>query len=393
MLIAYLFDLSSSRTKIPSVILLLLLGWLMKQLAKYFGFVIPDLSPALPVLGTIGLILIVLEGSLELELKSSKAKMIVQSFFTALLPMFALAFGFAYILQNFGYADVKTNLVNVIPICVISSAIAIPSVRALTGYKKEFVIYESSFSDIIGVLFFNFVALNSSFGYTTFGYFLLDILLIIIVSFLATLALAFLLNKIEHHIKFVPIILLIILIYAVSKVYHLPALVFILFFGLFIGNLDEIKHLKWVAKLKPEELNREIHKFKDLVIEGAFLIRAVFFILFGYLIESSELLNGDTFLWAVGVTTAIFLLRLIQLKAFRIPLSPLFFIAPRGLITILLFLSINPADQIAILNKSFIIQVIVLTALIMMIGLMLGREEKKPLINNDFNQKDAIVSN
>jgi hypothetical protein len=51
----------------------------------------------------------------------------------------------------------------------------------------------------------------------------------------------FLLNKIDHHIKFVPIILLIILIYEISKIFHLPALIFILVFGLSIGNLDELK--------------------------------------------------------------------------------------------------------------------------------------------------------
>jgi hypothetical protein len=38
----------------------------------------------------------------------------------------------------------------------------------------------------------------------------------------------FLLNKIQHHIKFVPIVLLIILIYEISKIFHLPALIFIL---------------------------------------------------------------------------------------------------------------------------------------------------------------------
>jgi hypothetical protein len=40
--------------------------------------------------------------------------------------------------------------------------------------------------------------------------------------------LSFLLNKIQHHIKFVPIVLLIILIYEISKIFHLPALIFIL---------------------------------------------------------------------------------------------------------------------------------------------------------------------
>lgn len=80
LLIAYLFDISSSLTKIPSVIMLLLLGWVVKQAVELFQLDIPDLNPLLPALGTIGLILIVLEGSLELELTHEKVPMITKSF-------------------------------------------------------------------------------------------------------------------------------------------------------------------------------------------------------------------------------------------------------------------------------------------------------------------------
>ena len=56
LLLAYIFDISSALTKIPSVILLLLLGWLVKQTVELFNIHIPDLNPLLPILGTIGLI-------------------------------------------------------------------------------------------------------------------------------------------------------------------------------------------------------------------------------------------------------------------------------------------------------------------------------------------------
>ncbi|MDP1624069.1 MAG: hypothetical protein Q8M08_17225, partial [Bacteroidales bacterium] len=72
LLIAYVFDLTSSKTRIPSAILLLLLGWGVRQVTSFLGIQIPDISSILPGLGTIGLILIVLEGSLELELNKSK---------------------------------------------------------------------------------------------------------------------------------------------------------------------------------------------------------------------------------------------------------------------------------------------------------------------------------
>ena len=46
-------------------------------------------------------------------------------------------------------------------LAIISSAIAIPSAQSLDQKSREFIIYESSLSDIIGVIVFNFVALNA----------------------------------------------------------------------------------------------------------------------------------------------------------------------------------------------------------------------------------------
>lgn len=376
LLIAYVFDLTSSKTKIPSVILLLVLGWAVRQLALFLDIHLPDFSSILPVLGTVGLILIVLEGSLELELNKSKFGLIRKSFFGALIPMIALAFLLAFAFRYFGNFGLKDSLTNAIPFCVISSAIAIPSVRNLSSHNKEFVIYESSLSDILGVLLFNFLALNETIDSFSFGNFALQLVIITVVSLIATIGLSFLLSKIEHHIKFVPIILLVVLIYAVSKTFHLPGLIFILLFGLSIGNLDELKRFKWLEKFKPDELNKEVSKFKELTIEAAFLIRALFFLLFGYLIETSEVLNADTFIWALAIVFLIFSFRTIQLKLSKLPLHPLLFVAPRGLITILLFLSIEPTHTISLVNKSLIIQVIILTALVMMFGLMANKPQK-----------------
>ncbi len=376
LLIAYLFDLSASRTKIPSVILLLILGWSVRQLTTFLKFNLPDLSSFLPILGTIGLILIVLEGSLEIDLDKSKLGLIRKSFFGALIPLFGLAFLFAFLFRYFGNYSFREGLLNSIPFCIISSAIAIPSVKYLTSSEKEFVIYESSLSDILGVIFFNFIAHHESFGVLSFAHFGLQIVIITVVSFVATIGLSFLLNRIETKIKFIPIILLVILIYTISEIYHLPALIFILVFGLFIGNLKEIRLFNWIDGFNPEILNREVQKFKELTIEGAFLIRSLFFLLFGYLLETSEILYSTSILWAVGIVAIIFLFRIFQLKISKLPLTPLLYLAPRGLITILLYLNIDPIHKIWEINNSLIIQVILITAVLMMVGLMMTSRKK-----------------
>ena len=386
LLIAYVFDLTSSKTKIPSVILLLILGWSVKQLTIMLGIQLPDFSPILPVLGTVGLVLIVLEGALELELNKSKFGLIGKSFLGALLPMIALAFLLAFAFKYFGQVELKDGLINALPLCVISSAIAIPSVSNLSSHHREFIIYESSLSDILGVIIFNFLAINEvidKFSFLNFG---LQLLIIIVVSFIATIVLAFLLSKIKHHIKFVPIILLVVLIYSIAKIYHLPGLILILIFGLSIANLDELKRFKWIEKFKPDELKIEVNKFKELTGEGTFLVRTLFFLLFGYSIETSEVLNTDTILWALGIVFFIFLFRAIQLKLSKLPLQPLLFVAPRGLITVLLFLSIEPIHRISLVNNSLIIQVIILTALLMMVGLM---RYKKPQAKESASTSDG----
>ena len=386
LLIAYLFDLTFPKTKIPSVILLLLLGWIMKQVAIFSKIQLPDFTRVLTVTGSIGLLLIVLEATLELELNKSKIPLIKKSFTGALLSMFALAFLLAFIFSYFGNYSFKDCLVNAIPFCVVSSAIAIPSVKNLRPSDKEFIIYESSLSDILSVLFFNFIVQNATIGLGSFGNFGVQILVIILVSFVATVGLSYLLNKIEHQIKFVPIILLVMLIYEISVVYHLPSLIFIMMFGLFLGNLNELKRFKWIEFFRPNELDVEAQKFKSLTIEAAFLIRATFFLFFGYSMETSEILNTDTLIWAFTIVALIFIFRAVQIKLSNLPLKSLLFVSPRGLITILLFLSIAPAHRISIVSKALITQVILLTTLIMMLALMII-----PLIQKRIQRRESTV--
>lgn len=377
LLIAYLFDLSSARTKIPSVILLLILGWAGRQIVDFFSMELPDLTGLLPVFGVVGLILIVLEGALELDFNKSKFKLIRATFFGSFISMMALTFLISYAFQYFSGASWRDVVVNAIPLAIISSSVAISSARNMAPSPKEFVIYESSLSDIMGVLFFNFMIVNTTINGESFAHFGLQILIVCAISFVATLALSYLLKWIDHPIKHAPIIILLILIYAVAEIYHLPALIFILFFGLFLGNIDELKHLKWIKKLRPYEFNKEVDKFRDIVAEGAFLIRAFFFTLFGYSFETREILNPETFGLALIVFTAIFVIRAAILRLSGVQIIPLLFVAPRGLITILLFFSIPAAQTITMFNKSLIVQVIILTSLFMMIGLMATTKEAK----------------
>jgi Kef-type K+ transport system membrane component KefB len=377
-LLAYIFDLTSAKTKIPSVILLLILGYLVRQLCHLLDVNLLNLQSVLPVLGSIGLVLIVLEGALELELNRRKLPLIGKSIIVAVIPVFVLSFAMAFLLHYMSGYNFKSCLSNAIPLSVISSSIAIPSARHFSPMDKEFIIYESSISDIIGVILFNFVTLHSSFGFFTFGSFFVQLFVIIIVSFIAVGSLSYLLSKLEHQIKFVPIIFLVLLIYESSKLLNLPSLVFILVLGLFLNNLDQIKHIRLIQKLRPRLLAEEIKKFKEIVIEATFLVKALFFLVFGYLIHTTELLNKESLAWSAGITGGIFLIRAIILKLSKIKLIPLVFIAPRGLITILLFLSVKQEFQVPLINRSVMIQVIILSSLMVTIGSLVSKRNLSP---------------
>lgn len=382
-LIGYLFDVTAPKTRIPTVILLLALGMGLRWLMNSFQVQIPDLSEVLPVLGTFGLILIVLEGSLDLELDKNKLPTVKKAFWVAIVPVIIVAaiFGLGLHLY-FGY-DIRESLVNAVPFAIISSAIAIPTVSSMPASFKSFVVYESSLSDIFGVIVFNFLLLNESFGFEAFASFGGQLLLITLISFVASVLLAFMLSRIKHHIKFGPIVFLVVFIYEIAKIYHLPSLIFILAFGLFLGNLDQIKGVKWIEKFRPDILNREAIKFKEIVGESAFLIRVLFFIVFGFVMEMNEILNVQTLPLSLIVIFLIFVVRALQLYLSKAPIFPLVFIAPRGLITILLFLSIPAELMLPEVNRSLIVQVIVFSALVMMVGTLTGGKEAKEITSSD----------
>jgi cell volume regulation protein A len=381
-LVAYAFDLSSKRTKIPTVIILLIMGYLIKYAVDFFEIGIPNLDFLLPAIGSIGLILIVLEAGLDLELNKKKKAILTESFMSAVLPLLMLFLVIGFSINYYTGAGLMSSFINAIPFCIISSAIAIPSVQNLSDEKKEFVVYESSFSDILGVVLFNFFLSNETVGISSFLVFFAQILIMLLISLVASIGLAFVIKKIDHHVKFIPIMVMIILIYEIAKIYHLPALLFILIFGLFLNNLDELHRFSFIKKLQPKLLNEEVKGFSKLIAETAFLIRTIFFILFGYTISAETLLNLETLPFALGIITLIILIRFIQLKISKTEITPLLFIAPRGLITIMLFLSIPIAKKIHFINDSLLIQVIIIGAFLMMIGLMFTTEKADTLEKN-----------
>ncbi|SNC61645.1 sodium/proton antiporter, CPA1 family [Hymenobacter gelipurpurascens] len=376
-MLSYLFDLAARATKIPSVLMLLLTGIALRQAADYFDVVVPIPKVVLEIFGVIGLIMIVLEGALDLKLSRDKAPLIRRSFFAAVLMLVVQAAAIAGILQLWLGVSFQTSLVNAVPLAVISSAIAIPSVANLVGEKQEFIVYESTFSDILGIMLFNF-ALQQNFAQgmsvVTFGR---DVVAVLIVAVLSTAFLAFLLGRIRLHVKFFLILAFLVLMYSVAKKLHLSSLVLVLVFGLAVNNAELFlkgpRMRKW---FQPEKLQEEVHQLRSITAESAFLIRTFFFLLFGFSITLSSLISGTLLLQGVLIVAVLTAIRYFYLRYIaRTDLIPELFIAPKGLITVLLFYSIPEQHHIGEVGENILFVVILLTGLLMMAGLLLAREE------------------
>ncbi len=389
-LIGYLFEVLSPRTRVPNVIILLGLGMLCQQMVTFLGWERPDLSTVLPELGTVGLILIVLEGTLELKITRAKIPLLSKTFGIAFLSIvtLCLTLGFWFNLQGYSF---KNSILNAIPISVISSAIAIPTARMLSVKDKEFIIFESSFSDIIGVTFFNYLVATVIINAASIGLFVAQIGISIVFSIAAALILTLILSRLNHRIKFIPIIALILFLYALAKGFHLPALILILVFGLVVANIEKVTSLKWFHQFDPKNLIKEIHRFEEITTELTFVVRVSFFIIFGFTIDLPSLLNLNSLALAAIIFAMIVLLRILQLLLLRLPVFPLAFVAPRGLITILLFISIPASQTLDVVNQTLITQIILMTSLFMMGATLFSKKQSKSLPEKENPQEKIDI--
>jgi NhaP-type Na+/H+ or K+/H+ antiporter len=374
-LLAYLFDITGKYSKIPGVLLLILLGIIIHILVTRTGLYVPNLEPVLPVIGTLGLILIVMEASLDLKINAEKKKIIQKSILSSVVLFALFIIIFSYVLNAFLSVPWNTALLNAIPLGIISSAVAIPAAANLKTADKEFVVYESSFSDILGILVFDFIVVGFVSVSSSLTNLLLDSLLTLLISIVATAALALLLHKTTHHVNYVIIMTFIILIYTLAKIIHLPALLFVLIFGLVLANYRFLDISVVGRFINFEKFGKDIESFKHISGELTFLVRSFFFIMFGYLTKLDELLNVQNLALSVGIVVFLILLRWLFFKqVIKEPVIPLLFYAPRGLITILLFLSIPEINKIEIINEGVITQVIFISIILLSPGNLL----KKP---------------
>lgn len=411
---SYVFDIIARKTKFPAVILLMFTGISVRLATTIYGidnFVFLD--GLIPVLGTIGLILIVLEGALELNITVNKLPVIIKGFLAAglilILNVIAISLAFEHLL---GMSH-QAAIIYATPLSIISSAVAIPSSAGLRQQEKEFVVYESTFSDILGIMLFNYAirqfetnqSLVSAESLLALG---VQILGVIGVSLFITFCLFQLLQKIEHHVKFFLILALLILVYAFGKYFHLPALVTIFIFGLFLSNVKALLPGFLKRRLDLEETEKGLHEFHILTAESTFLVKTFFFLFFGFSIKITDFTSTEPFIYGLIIFGIMWVLRYayFTVTTFKLSPSPLVFISPRGLISILLFLQIDEIkflENTPVLIDEKVLLVVILSSMLVMTKGTMKKEAAETVLEDDItipgqtavlqNQEDEIDNN
>ncbi|MGE4170237.1 MAG: cation:proton antiporter [Candidatus Margulisiibacteriota bacterium] len=367
---AYLLERVCKRFNIPTVLMLIGMGFFIKQGADLFGIQLPNLGLFLEIFGVIGLIFIVLEGAMELEISSDKKWLIFKAFLMAFLVMGLSALGFMGVFAYSFKISFYTALINAIPFSVVSSAIVIPSVAHLQKDLKEFLTYESAFSDIVGIIAFNALLKNNVLNFASLMGITWDIVAVILLSILVCVGLVYLMNRLEGHSRFLFVMAILVLFYSVGKLWHLSTLVLVLFFGLVMANVSGIeKGLKRLGiPLSLKAVKRSYWMFHGLVAEGTFLVKTLFFVLFGFLLSVGGLFHPVALLLGVCVAAFVFMVRLGFVKVLQID-KIVGWVGPRGLISVILFLQIPEAYRVGSLLESVLVFCVLSSSVVMAFAL------------------------
>ncbi len=369
--LSYLFSILSRYIRIPSVLLLLFAGIGAKIAADYYGVELVFPAHLTEILGSVGLIMIVLEAGLDLKLNRDKLKLIRNSFFAALVIFAISVAGIAAVLHYWLHDDMIKCIVYAIPLSIMSSSIVIPSLHHLTEAKKEFLVYEASFSDIIGILAFNYFIGGEILSGKAVGIFFLNILLAIFLSLIFSIILFVIITKSKLNIRFFLIFALLLILYEGGKLLGLPSLIIILIFGLLMNNWALVKIRRINVLFPTEKVEETTTLLHSLTAESSFLIRTFFFILFGFSIDIKAALQSEVVIIGSAIVLVLFVARFLYLRFFlKESVYPEVMFIPRGLITILLFYKIPDTFQLQTFNGGILFFVVLLSSLIMMLGMI-----------------------
>ena len=157
----------------------------------------------------------------------------------------------------------------------------------------------------------------------------------------------------------------------------------IFIFGIFLSNFTNLIPKSLKKYIKTDKVGKsDLHEFHLLTAESTFLVRTFFFLFFGFSIPIESFIEFEPYI--IGATV---LLIMYGIRYFYLAIvlndedsKPLLYFSPRGLITILLFLSISDYDiqKSNIVDEKVLLVIIIASMLIMIQGSIKRKKKEEP---------------
>ncbi len=332
--IGYFGELFSKRFQIPSALLLLLIGYLLK-LSGYVDTA--ALEGIQPLFSTLALIVLLFDGSLSLNIYDTlfkSGRILLQSVVITILSMIIGAF----IMHMVGFDMLVGAIMGAIA-GGIGSTTTISVARGLNLPNEitRFLTVESSMTDVFSIILTIVLTQNIISGY-------LDVQLIgqgILANFsigamfgiVTGLFFLSLLWKVEQGYTYMMTLALVLIAYACAEFFGGSGAISVLIFGVIMGNEQIIR------KTLRIHIKRQRLSIKQFHTEISFIIRTFFFVFLGIIVN---LLSFNNFLIALALVIGFLLVRFVSvyfitrgtsLFTYRKVLTA---ISPRGLATAVL---------------------------------------------------------
>ncbi len=416
-LIAFLGHVIFQRTKMPDVILLILLGVLLGPLLPLVN---PNWDPILnpeifnqllPLLGAVAIIIILFDGGLKLNIRDLFIGVAPATFLT-LLGFTASMLMAAGILWQFGIIhDIKVALIFGAIVGGTSSVVVMPIIEKMTISRRARTIVglESALTDVFVVVVAVSLSIGvaaeqieaQTFAQTIAANFAIGIALGAAIGFVWV---RYLRMFTRRSYEYMLTLALLFLCYALTEYLGGSGAISVLAFGLVLGNSKKQDRLEGAelekAKAKHEKRHRWVPVFTiDLVNlhnEIVFFIRAFFFVALGVILDLSIFADPMFLLLSLVVLGGLVAARLwaMTLVFWRSDLeqrdkTAIGFLMPRGLAAAALaavpFATYGVTDAIATVDTfvAYAVMLLVLTNLVTSIGVYVFENKK---LQNKFSE-------
>jgi cell volume regulation protein A len=306
-LIGYAGEIVSKKSNIPSALLLLLIGYLL----KLSGYVhVDSLLGIRELFGTLALIVLLFDGGISLNLNTlifKSGRVLLTGALITFVSIFACAAFFSSVLG----LDPLIGAIFGALAGGIGSATTISILKGLSLPKEidSFLTLESSLTDVFSIILtivLTQALISGSLDFQFLGQGIASSFSVgVILGLVFGLASILVLSKIEKGYNYVVTLSLMFLIYAVTEIFGGSGAIAVLLFGVVFGNETSIRKI-----LRMEEAERKF-TFKEVQSEISFFIRTFFLVFLGAVVNVGGL---GSFVSALFLMILLYMLRIVCIQ-------------------------------------------------------------------------------